>query len=244
MAADGAATRRCDSPSFRLEHRTMAGTAAVANRIEDAMLASFAAAERRETPYRNWRVAELFPDRVAEALAELPFHAVDVHGVSGRRELHNDQRSYFAGDVLARNAVAREVVEAFQSPRIVRAIMDHTGARLAGTYLRIEYAIDISGFWLEPHTDLGVKTYTMLYQLGRDGQEDLGTDVYADRETWVERVPFGWNTAFVFVPSDNTWHGFEARKIARPRRSVIINYVTDEWRAREQLAFPNDPIAV
>jgi len=220
----------------------MAGTATVANRIEDAILASFAAAERREAPYRNWRVSQLFPEDVAQALADLPFQAVELQGVSGRRELHNDQRSYFAGEVLERHPAAREVAEAFQSPRIVQAIMDGTGARLAGCYLRIEYAIDISGFWLEPHTDLGVKTYTMLYQLGRDGQEDLGTDVYGDKETWVERVPFGWNTAFVFVPSNDTWHGFEARKISAPRRSVIINYVTDEWRAREQLAFPNDPV--
>ena len=126
--------------------------------------------------------------------------------------------------------------------RKVQAIMDATGAKLEGTYVRIEYAIDVSGFWLEPHTDLGVKSYTMLHQLGRPGQEDLGTDVYADRETWVERVPFGWNTAFIFVPSDKTWHGFEARKIMAPRRSVIINYVTDEWRAREQLAFPQEPV--
>ena len=212
------------------------------NRVEDALLASFAAAERRESPYVNWRVSEVFPEAVAQALAELPFHAVDLHGVSGRRELHNDQRSYFAGEVLDRFPEAREVVEAFQSPRVVQAIMDATGAKLEGTYVRIEYAIDVSGFWLEPHTDLGVKSYTMLHQLGRPGQEDLGTDVYADRETWVERVPFGWNTAFIFVPSDKTWHGFEARKIMAPRRSVIINYVTDEWRAREQLAFPQEPV--
>jgi hypothetical protein len=210
--------------------------------VEDAILKSFVAAEKRETPYPNWRVSEVFPEATARALAELPVHAVDLHGVSGRRELHNDQRSYFALDVLDRHPVARQVAEAFQSPRVVEAIMAHTGARLAGTYLRIEYAVDISGFWLEPHTDLGVKTYTMLYQLGTDGQEDLGTDIYADKETWAERVPFGWNTALVFVPSDRTWHGFETRKIKTPRRSVIINYVTDEWRAREQLAFPNDPV--
>ena len=221
----------------------MAGTTTVANRIEEAMLASFAAAERREAPYCNWRLAGVFPEPTAKALSELPFHAVELNGVSGKRELHNDQRSYFAGEVLDRYPVARAVVEALQSQRVTRAIMARTGAKLGGCYLRVEYAVDISGFWLQPHTDLGVKTYTMLYYLGGEGQEDLGTDLYADRETWAERAPFGWNTALVFVPSDNTWHGFETRKIATPRRSVIINYVTDEWRAREQLAFPNDPIA-
>ena len=50
-------------------------------------------------------------------------------------------------------------------------------------------------------------------------------------------------TAMVFVPSGNTYHGFEARRIEGVRTSLIINYVTNEWRAREQLAFPEAPIA-
>lgn len=220
----------------------MTGATTAERELEATVLASVANAERRTAPYTNWRMHDVFTEDVARALAELPFHAVDLHGVSGRRELHNDQRSYFALDVLDRHPVARQVAETFQSPQVVQAIMDNTGAKLAGTYLRIEYAVDISGFWLEPHTDLGVKSYTMLYQLGTEGQEDLGTDVYLDKETWAERVPFGWNSALVFVPSDRTWHGFEARKIKTPRRSVIINYVTDEWRAREQLAFPTEPV--
>jgi hypothetical protein len=210
--------------------------------VADSLLASFAAAEQRETPYRNWRLRNVLPEATAKALVELPFHAVDLHGVSGKRELHNDQRSYFAGEVLDRHPAARAVVDALQSERVTRAIMERTGAKLDGCCLRVEYAIDVSGFWLEPHTDLGVKTFTMLYYLGQDGQGDLGTDVYADRETWAERPPFDWNTAFIFVPGQNTWHGFEPRKIKTPRRSVIINYVTEDWRAREQLAFPTDPI--
>ncbi|MBX9587977.1 MAG: hypothetical protein K2X43_01650 [Hyphomonadaceae bacterium] len=44
------------------------------------------------------------------------------------------------------------------------------------------------------------------------------------------------------MPSDITFHGFEPRKIEGVRKSVIINYVTNEWRAREQLAFPHEPI--
>ena len=46
----------------------------------------------------------------------------------------------------------------------------------------------------------------------------------------------------VFVPSNTTYHGFEPRKIEGVRKSVIINYVTNEWHAREQLAFPDHPI--
>ena len=46
----------------------------------------------------------------------------------------------------------------------------------------------------------------------------------------------------VFVPSNITYHGIEPRKIDGVRKSVIVNYVTNEWRAREQLAFPERPV--
>ena len=59
----------------------------------------------------------------------------------------------------------------------------------------------------------------------------------------VGRSPFISNAAMIFVPSHNTYHGFEKRPIKGVRTSLIINYVTDEWRAREQLAFPEAPIA-
>jgi hypothetical protein len=56
-------------------------------------------------------------------------------------------------------------------------------------------------------------------------------------------LPFASNGAMIFVPSNNTYHGFERRPIKGVRTSLIINYVTNEWRAREQLAFPEAPIA-
>jgi hypothetical protein len=44
------------------------------------------------------------------------------------------------------------------------------------------------------------------------------------------------------VPSDITWHGFEPRPIPVVRKSLIINYVTEAWMAREQLAYPDTPV--
>ena len=113
------------------------------------------------------------------------------------------------------------------------------GSKLDGTYLRVEYGQDTDGFWLEPHTDLGVKMFTMLLYMSKDPQHSaLGTDIYDTDKKHVGASPFAPNAAMVFVPSDITYHGFEARKIEGVRKSVIINYVTNEWRAREQLAFP------
>ena len=48
--------------------------------------------------------------------------------------------------------------------------------------------------------------------------------------------------ALLFVPSDHTWHGFAPRSFDTVRKSVIVNYVTADWRAREQLAYPETPV--
>ena len=72
---------------------------------------------------------------------------------------------------------------------------------------------------------------------------DLGTDIYNGDKRHFGRSPFAPNAAMIFVPADNTFHGFEKRPIQGVRTSLIINYVTNDWRAREQLFFPETPIA-
>ena len=46
-------------------------------------------------------------------------------------------------------------------------------------------------------------------------------------------VWFDANVGYLFVPGDDTWHGFEkGKQIQRERRSILINYVTFEtcWK--------------
>ena len=194
-------------------------------------------------PYRHWLPQNVLPDQVARDLAALPFQAPDLHGVSGKRELHNDTRQYFDAANNAKYPVCGLLARLFQDPATVTMLQDATGADLSNTNVRIEYAVDSDCFWLQPHTDLGVKRITILYYLpDAPDQEDLGTDIYADEHTWAARAPFKWNTALVFVPGNNTYHGFERRQIPRVRRSVIINYVTQDWKARDQLAYPDQPV--
>jgi len=209
----------------------------------DSLAASLKAAPAIEAPYRHWLPENILPEAMARALAALPFEAPDLHGVSGKRELHNDTRQYFDAANNARFTACGQLARLLQAPETVRLLEQATGADLEGTNVRIEYAVDSDCFWLQPHTDLGVKRITILYYLpDAPDQEDLGTDIYVDEQTWHSRAPFKWNTALVFVPSHNTYHGFERREIPRARRSVIINYVTQDWRAREQLAYPDQPV--
>jgi hypothetical protein len=203
------------------------------------------ASEGHGMPYRHWFLHEVFPEPVYTDLKDMPFRVADLGGVSGTREAHNPDRVYFAGENLLSFESARVTAEAFQAPETVALFAETYGAPLADTFLRIEYAQDIDGFWLKPHTDIGVKMFTMLIYMSDDPRHaDLGTDIYADPETPVGRSPFEANSAMIFVPSNNTWHGFEKRPIQGVRRSIIVNYVTDAWRAREQLAFPERPVSV
>ena len=211
--------------------------------IKASLQKSVRSAEQHETPYRHWFVENVFPQPVYEVLKDMPFPVADLGGVSGTREAHNADRVYFSGRNLDEFENCRAAAEAFQDPETVRLFSDAFGGKLQDSFVRIEYAQDIDGFWLKPHTDLGVKMFTMLIYMSDDpAHADLGTDIYADANTHVGRSPFRPNSAMIFIPSDHTWHGFEQRPIRGVRRSIILNYVTNEWRAREQLAFPELPV--
>jgi hypothetical protein len=215
----------------------------LASEIKASLHRSVQSAERRETPYRHWILRDVFPAKVYTELKDMPFPVADLGGVSGTREAHNLDRVYFAGDNLETFQNARAAAQAFQDDATVSLIEDAFGAPLKNTYVRIEYAQDTDGFWLKPHTDIGVKMFTMLIYMSDDPRHgDLGTDIYADQDTHIGRSPFAPNSAMIFVPAKNTWHGFEKRPIHGVRRSIIVNYVTNDWRAREQLAFPQVPV--
>ena len=210
--------------------------------VKSSLMRSLSQATRHEAPYRHWMLTNVLPDEVVEGLMALPFAAQDVAGVSGAREMHNDTRTYFDPANIDRHPVCEAVALAFHDNETVRAFAEATGSDLDGCLLRLEYAMDADGFWLWPHTDLGVKRLTFLYYLAQDGQEDLGTDIYAAEDRWVKRAPFRRNEAVMFVPSNNTWHGFEQRPINGVRRSIVMNYVTDAWRDRWQLAYADTPV--
>jgi len=207
--------------------------------VKKSILASFAAAEPHSDPYPYFVIKDVVPAQMLPQLQDLPFPAPELAGVSGTREVHNKSRSYFDAERRAEFDVCSLLAEALQSEEVVSAVQSTFKTDLTDTFLRIEYAQDTDGFWLEPHTDIGVKSFTMLLYLSDgEGHEALGTSIYADKETHVGESPFLPNLAMIFVPSNDTWHGFEARPVHGVRKSIIINYVTQDWRAREQLAFP------
>ena len=215
-----------------------------ADDVVHSLLKSFGQGQQNETPYRHWFLSGCLPEDTLDDILDLPFEAPDLGGVSGKRELHNATRTYFDVDNRKKYTHCEAFSQAFQDKRVTEVVESKFGTNLDGTYLRIEYAQDTGGFWLQPHSDLGVKNFTMLLYMSKDeSHKTLGTDIYDANKQHVGQSPFESNGALVFIPADNTFHGVEPRTIEGVRKSIIINYVTDEWRAREQLAFPDAPIS-
>ena len=203
-----------------------------------------ARARLRSTPYRHWLLESALPPLMAHRLAELPVPVAHVGDTKGRRETNNSSRVFLSPAFQHRHAVAAEFAAGFQDPANVAALATLTGAPLAGGYLRIEFCQDTDGFWLEPHTDIGAKLYTMLFYLSDVPQaEGWGTDIYESPDKHLGAASGAFNNGLIFVPGTDTWHGFRPRRIDGVRKSIIVNYVKDEWRARGELAFPESPVA-
>lgn len=214
------------------------GAVAVAAAFTRAM----AGARRVEEPFRHWLLKDALPPTIAPAVAALRLSPPPAETL-GKRETHNAERSYCNVENRGRFAVVDALARAFQGSAIVGAVEHACGLDLCGTSLRIEYCQDTDGFWLEPHTDIGAKRFTLIIGLSDDPESAAwGTDLYDLGRRPVARSPYGCNRALAFVPSGDTWHGFERRPIHGVRRSLIVNYVGPEWRARHELAFPNAPV--
>jgi len=215
---------------------------------QDELLSNFLAdslerAREVNEPFRHWLLDDVLPPATAHAVADLPFEAPRIGDTLGKRETHNATRRFFSPDVRRDYLVCEEIAEAFQRPATVHLLERKTGATLAGSYLRIEYCQDTAGFWLEPHTDIGAKRFTMLIYLSDCPEaEGWGTDLFDADGKHLGAAPGGFDKGLIFVPGKDTWHGVQPRQFTGVRKSLIVNYVIPEWRSRQELAFPDKPV--
>ncbi|MEI9901627.1 MAG: 2OG-Fe(II) oxygenase [Hyphomicrobium sp.] len=178
--------------------------------------------------------------RTSTAILDLPFAPPSIEGFSGRRETNNSSRTFFNAENQAKFPVVRRIANAFKDEHVIDTIERTTRADLTDTRLRIEYCQDAPGFWLEPHTDISVKKFTMLVYLSGDPALRLaGTDIHEgppDHTYVTTATPTGATSASSSFRAKNTWHGVGHHPLTGLRRSLIINYVTAGWRDTFELA--------
>jgi hypothetical protein len=194
-------------------------------------------------PFRHWLLDRMLPAESCAALDSLRFPPPQIADTFGKRETNNSTRLFFGVQQRAAYPVCDDLAIALQSKAVVHALQTTCDVDLNGSFLRIEYCLDTDGFWLEPHTDIGAKLFTMLVYLSDDpGSEAWGTDILHGPFNRVATTPYRRNSGLIFIPAADSWHGFHRRPILGVRRSLIVNYVRPEWRSRHELAFPEQAV--
>jgi hypothetical protein len=194
-------------------------------------------------PFCHWLLHQVVPDHTLAAIDALPIPPPPIQDTRGKRETHNSTRIFFNQAQRRTHPVCDGIATALQSDAVARQLEALCDVTLRGSFLRIEYCLDTDGFWLEPHTDIGAKLFTMLIYLSDDPEsESWGTDLLDGPDKLVATTPYRRNLGCIFIPSANSWHGFHRRPITGVRRSLIINYVKPEWRSRHELAFADQAV--
>jgi len=201
---------------------------------------ALARAQHFEQPYDYWLLDRVLPESLIDDLLALPVPTIAQPIFGGRRENNNGMRYHFSPEKQEQFDACRQTVAAFGDPETVRSIERMTKADLSQGKLRVEYCQDVDGFWLEPHLDLGVKLFTMMLYLSKDpALHDAGTDIYdaTPAHKLVTSAPYASNKGMIFIPGANTWHGLSKRPIRGVRKSLMINFVSSEWRNESELAY-------
>jgi hypothetical protein len=218
--------------------------------IADHFCNSLSSAIRKDWPYRHWVLKDALPESLCVGVLLLPIRPPLIDECGGVRDLNdnNSKRCFFTPALQTDFPACKAFVEAFQRPEVATLFSNTLGiapGEIQGSHLRIEYIQDTDGAWLKPHRDIREKLFSMVIYLCMGPEaKNWGTDIYGADQKWVARSSAEFNSAVIFVPGDNTWHGFDKRPILGVRRLMEVNYVRPNWRDREQLCFQSKPISL
>jgi hypothetical protein len=214
---------------------------AIANQFVGAVRAS----QRAEWPYRHWKLKDVYPEQLCTAILIMPIAPPILGHTDGTRNTYNDSRCFITPKMRADYPVCAAWADAMQRPEVARTMHEVCNVPAEGSYLRMEYMQDIDGAWLEPHRDIKEKLFSMVVYLCTGPEaKTWGTDIYDDQKKWVGRSDAVFDSGVIFIAGPATWHGFDQRPILGVRRLMEINYVSPDWRDREQLSFPDKPITM
>jgi hypothetical protein len=208
--------------------------------VADSFLHCLANADYYATPFDHWLIADALPDADVTAIEALPFAPQRDMVFNGKREANNSARVFFSRENQEQFEVCRRVADGFKDARVRHAIEETTGANLADTHVRIEYCQDVEGFWLAPHVDIAEKKFSMLVYLSKDPRLRMaGTDLHEGPPdfNYMGSAPYGRNLGLIVIPGRNTWHAVGKRRFnGAIRTSIIVNYVTSDWREVSELS--------
>lgn len=190
-------------------------------------------------PFKYWTLTDALPLDVADDLADFqPPKENIAYDTQGERATRNSQRIFINEAMRQKYPKLDMIAHVLDSADIRSYFEDICSISLKKTALRIEFCCDGPGFWLKPHRDIGAKKLTLIVPLSKSSKAtNWGTDLLNANGKVVARASAAFNSGLLFIPGDNTWHGFSPRSIQGLRRTLIINYVSELWKSRHELAF-------
>ena len=185
-------------------------------------------------PFPHWILSEVLPDFLVAELCtiELPRRTVPGDGTrSGSGTVcFANHRS------VANNPQLRRVISIFTDRRLKQDLEKIVKTSLRHCSLRAALYFDQDEVWIQPHTDLDVKRVTLIVLLEHHAPDaPVATELYDGNGCITTRAPSRNNTALLFKPDLNTFHGVRKRKLLGRRITLVINYVTESWRNKHEL---------
>jgi len=181
------------------------------------------------TPEKWWKVHNAFRESQVKEMIKLFPKEVPEEDSSGKRDSANKFRTF-----ITRNTKGADIFKDWDTLEMRLGLSDITGVDMKTGALRIELCQDGPGFWLSQHVDIKEKLMTLQIYLG-EGKESWGTVLYAQPDQVFTELPFKSNTGWLGVLGEPVIHGVPKKKVDGVRKSVIINYVTSDWKDTDQL---------
>ena len=169
-----------------------------------------------DKPFKHWELYNTISDICYNEIMQVSQSVIP--SVSHKKRSEHQHRTFIRTGVVAKAVNAKATRD---------IITQLTGVDLSHTRARLEVCVDLPGFSLEPHIDIPEKLITLQTYI--DGEENCGTNLYP------KIVNFKSNYSWLIVNNPNTLHGFDTREFSKPRVSIVLNYVTDEWWDVDQL---------
>ncbi len=187
-------------------------------------LAAFDATPLATDPYPHLIVPGfLAGDALAEVRRDFP--ALDMAGS-------------FPPDALAYGPGFAALLEAMEGDELRHAVERKFGIGLAGRPSMCTVRCRARERDGQIHRDAGFKIVTLLLYLNEPWHSDGGRlrvlRSAGDLDDYVAEIPPDGGTLFAFLCAPNAWHGH--KPFSGPRRSLQLNYVSDEQMMRRELA--------
>lgn len=188
--------------------------------------------QQKDYPSPWAEVTKAFDDSFANKLLDFFPSTVETIDYDGRRSCTNNFRTFVNRDT---SSELTDMFKEWDTHHARDFFSDISGVDCSSGILRIELCQDGPGFFLDKHIDIPEKFITLQVYLG-EGDVGWGTSIY-NNNILYHTNKFIHNTGWLSYKGSPLIHGIEKNVVTGIRRSIIINYVVDQWTDTNQLYY-------